>query len=402
MRSFFPRRLTVSLLPLAPWGGLVCGGCDQQPTRPAAQSAAPSSSGPPPAASSRRPRQAPLAGERVDIPGGTFQAGSAPGDPGRVPEVEPRKYEVKLGPFQIDKLPYPNDPTKRPLVGVSRDEAKRMCTDRGARLCTELEWERACRGPQNDRFASGETWDPRCAEEPRTCASGFEVLGMGGAIREWTASDVIPTDSDIPRRAAVRGAPASAPGPTHRCAQRRGIGPDTKADDLGFRCCKGAPNAAVVKEPKLGQTFKKARIKAERLRKLLASHAITARLAKDVVFFREPDAANTVVARGDGDRKGFLFTVAPLVWNPVAGAEYLLVSARSGKQTSFVLAYHVLGNDNYRLASSFIMENESGPVAFAYSGYIRPRLHFSTCWGCPGETGKLLFRQPDSVVVLQP
>jgi hypothetical protein len=48
------------------------------------------------------------------------------------------------------------------------------------------------------------------------------------------------------------------------------------------------------------------------------------------------------------------------------------------------------------------MEHEIGPVALAYNGYIRPRLHFSTCWGCPGETGKILYRDPDSVAIFQP
>jgi len=128
----------------------------------------------------------------------------------------------------------------------------------------------------------------------------------------------------------------------------------------------------------------------------------TKALAADVKFFREPDAANTVVSRGPGERKGFQFTVAPLLWNPVAGAEYLVLSARSGENLSFVLAYHVLLDDDYRLAASFVMKNEPGPVALIYSGYIRPRLHFSTCWGCPGETGKILYRQPDSVVIVQP
>jgi hypothetical protein len=108
------------------------------------------------------------------------------------------------------------------------------------------------------------------------------------------------------------------------------------------------------------------------------------------------------VARGPGDKQGFSFTVSPLLWHPVAGAEFLLLTARSGKDKSFVLCYYVLGKDDYRLASSFIMDHEPGPVAFAYSGYIRPRLHFSTCWGCPGETGKVLHRKPDSVVILQP
>ena len=119
-------------------------------------------------------------------------------------------------------------------------------------------------------------------------------------------------------------------------------------------------------------------------------------------FFREPDAANTVVERGPGDRKGFSFTVAPLFWNPVAGAEYLVLSARSGEDTSFVVAYYVLGEDEYRLASSFVMSKEPGPVALAYDGYIRPRLHFSTCWGCPGESGKILYREPDAVAIVQP
>ena len=388
------------------WMGMALGlvACHRDAASEAGNSAASAASAasPPPAHSARRPRHAPLANERVDIAGGTFFAGSVPGQPGRVPEIEPRRSQVELGPFQIDKLPYPNDPGQPPLTSVSRKQAQRLCHDRGARLCTELEWERACRGPASERYASGDDWDPKCAEEPRTCASGFDVLGMGAVVREWTASDILPGDNDQPPRAAIRGAEASAPGPEHRCATRRGIDADTRAADLGFRCCRGAPNAAVVREPTLGPAFVKAKLDAERLAKLLASDERTSPLAKDMKFFREPEAANTVVARGPGDRKGFLFTVAPLIWNPVAGSEYLVVSGRSGEDTSFVLAYWLTGDDEYQLASSFVMQDEPGPVALAYSGSIRPRLHFSTCWGCPGETGKILFRRPDSVVILQP
>lgn len=379
----------------------VLPGCERSRSEDAA---APSASATPPTpsatASVRPPKQEPLADEKIDVPGGTFAAGSLPGDPGRLPGLEPRRADVDLGAFQIDRLPYPNDPRQPPLVNVSRDEAKRRCAERGARLCTELEWERACKGPDSEPYPTGAAWAERCAVEPRSCASGFDVLAMGMGMREWTASDVVPEDG--PRRAAVRGAPAKAPATEHRCAARRGIDPETRADDLGFRCCAGAPNAAVVSEPKLGQTFRKVRITADRLEKLFAEHPRTKSLAKDVKFFREPDAANTVVARGPGDKKGFLFTVAPLIWNPVAGSEFLIVSGRSGESTSFVVVYHVLDEDRYALASSFIMLQEPGPVALAYSGYIRPRLHFSTCWGCPGETGKILHRDPDSVVILQP
>ncbi len=348
----------------------------------------------------RPPTQAPLAGELVEIPGGAFRAGSLPGDPGRDPALEPQRFELELGPFRIDRLPFPNDPSKPPVTGVTREEAKKLCAEHGARLCTELEWERACAGPESDLFATGAKWHPRCSEDPSGCASGFDVLAMG-ALREWTLSDVL-SEKGEPKFAAIRGAAASAPAPEHRCAQRRGIDESTKASDLGFRCCKGAPNAAVVPEPRLGETFEKFRLTAKRLQELFAKQPQTQSIAKDVKFFREPDAARTVVSRGPGDKKGFSFTVSPMIWNPSPGAKFLLVPGRSGERTSFVVAFHVLGKDRFRLAASFIMKNEPGPVAFAYSSYIRPRLHFSTCWGCPGETGKILFREPESVAILQP
>jgi hypothetical protein len=319
-----------------------------------------------------------------------------------LPELEPILEEVELGAYQIDRLPYPNDPQKPPLTGLSREQAKKKCAERGARLCTELEWERACKGPESDPYPTGAAWDEKCAGDAKACASGFDVLGLGAGLREWTASDVVPTDKDGTRRAAIRGASPGAPPHEHRCAARRGIDPGTQSDDIGFRCCQGPPNAVVVKEPTLGQTFTKAKITAPELEKLFAADPRTAAIGKDVKFFREPDQANAVVERGPGDKKGFLFTVSPLIWNPVAGAEYLVVVGRSGDSTSFVAAFHVLGKDRYQLASSFVMKNEPGPVALAYSGYIRPRLHFSTCWGCPGETGKILHREPDSVVIVQP
>lgn len=336
----------------------------------------------------------------MDIPGGAFRAGSRPGEPGRKPEVEQRTADVELGPYRIDRLPYPNDPGKTALASVTREEAEHLCEERGERLCTELEWERACRGPESKPFATGDAWDPRCTEDVRACASPFDVLGMG-STREWTASDVVP-DGEGERRAAVRGAPPDAPSSARRCAARTAEPSDTKSPTLTFRCCKGPRNAALVTEPHAGNTFTRATITTARLAEIFQKDPKTQRLAKDVRFFREPDSADTVVARGPGDKKGFFFTVAPLLWNPVAGAEFLVVTGRSGEKTSFVVAFHVMGKDEYQLASSFVMEDESGPVALAYNGYIRPRLHFSTCWGCPGETGKILYRDPDSVIIVQP
>jgi hypothetical protein len=228
------------------------------------------------------------------------------------------------------------------------------------------------------------------------------VIGMGSTLREWVTSDIVPNEDGEKRQAVVRGASSASPAAEHRCATRRGAEPSLTGPDLGFRCCKGAPNAAVVPEPRLAAAFVKAKITAPELEKLFAANPTTAALAKDIKFFRDPDSANTVVSRGPGDKKGFSFTVAPLLWSPVAGAEFFIVTGRSGEKTSFVAAFHVLGENSYALSSSFVMKDEPGPVALAYTDDIRPRLHFSTCWGCPGETGKILFRKPERAVILQP
>jgi hypothetical protein len=334
------------------------------------------------------------------VPTGAFRAGSTPGEPGRRPEVEPRLSEVELGAYRIDRLPFPNDPGAAPRTGVSREEAGRLCGERGARLCTELEWERACKGPESELFPSGERFEPRCAKEPATCASGFDVLGMGTALREWTASDIAPGTARS--LASVRGAAATGPVEAHRCAARAGVSADAREGDLGFRCCSGPPNARQIAEPTLGVAYQKVKLGADRLATLLAAEPVTRDLAKDLKYFREPDSAETVLSRGPGDKKGFSFTTSPLLWSPVAGSEFLVVSGRSGENTSFVAAFYSLGKDTYRLAGSFVMKNEAGPVALAYTDDIRPRLHFSTCWGCPGETGKILFRRPERVAIVAP
>ena len=89
----------------------------------------PISSGPTvaPSASSRHPTTEPQARQTAQIPGGTLRAGSTPGDPGRVPELEAKNQEVELGPFGMDRLPYPNDPAEPALLGKTRDEARRLC-----------------------------------------------------------------------------------------------------------------------------------------------------------------------------------------------------------------------------------------------------------------------------------
>ncbi len=97
---------------------------------------------------------------------------------GRDPTVEPALVDVTLGAFAIDALPFPNDPAAPAKSGAPIEEAVRLCRDRGARLCTKLEWERACKGPGNDVFAMGARWSAQCEREPARCGGR---LGGGGA-----------------------------------------------------------------------------------------------------------------------------------------------------------------------------------------------------------------------------
>jgi hypothetical protein len=202
--------------------------------------------------------------------------------------------------------------------------------------------------------------------------------------------------------AAVRGAKPDGTSAARRCAHREPVVPEARAASLGFRCCYGPPNAASVTTPKLGRTFEQTTLRIPELEKLLAAEPATRALAKDLVYFREPEATRSVLGRGSGETQGFFFTAAPLLWNPAAGARFLVVTARSGERTSFVVVYRVLGPGQYGLASSFVMQDETGPIVLGYNGYIRPRLHFSSCWGCLGETGKILYRDQDRVAILQP
>src|SRR5262249_42085591 len=160
--------------------------------------------------------------------------------------------------YSIDRYLYPNDPAKPPLTGVARGRAAELCQQVGGRLCTELEWERACKGPEGTTFAGGNAWEKECTRTPGKCASGFGVLGMGAALREWTSSEVAPAEGAQNRASAVRGARGDAAAPDHRCAHRAAVDPTATGDDLGFRCCYGPPNAASIAAPAFQQTFRKA------------------------------------------------------------------------------------------------------------------------------------------------
>lgn len=176
----------------------------------------------------------------------------------RVADEEMPGVLVKLGGYYIDALPYPNETGAIPTSNVSRDEAAQMCAAKGKRLCSELEWERACKGAANATYEYGDDYaQDKCgtgvaieeaARRPTgdhiACKSDFGVREMHGGPWEWTSSNWgRGRKEDL---GVLRGGNALAGELVGRCANALGRAPSTQSPTMGFRCCKGDENAAKV------------------------------------------------------------------------------------------------------------------------------------------------------------
>ncbi len=81
------------------------------------------------------------------MPNGALVAGTPPDAFPRLADEEIPGEQFILNGF-IDVFPYPNEEGAIPLTNVSQEEARGLCAEKSKRLCTELEWERACKGPR--------------------------------------------------------------------------------------------------------------------------------------------------------------------------------------------------------------------------------------------------------------
>lgn len=345
-----------------------------------------------------RPLVAPEpAGARHDVPAGTLASGSAPGDEGRVAAFEPALVGVKLGAFAIDALPFPNDPAAAPVLVSSQGEAARMCRERGARLCTELEWERACKGPGDDRFATGPVWNDACDRAPSRCASGFGARAMG-FMREWTDSSAVwKGDAASP---VVRGGPGSA----RRCGARASAAAAGTPAQMAFRCCHGARNDVEVAPIASRPAFRKTDLSAEDLARIFADIPELSHVRENIRLYGDPEV-KSIVSRGaprgraEGWAAGIHFATSPILWSPETGIELLVATGRA-KKTGFVVALWTLPDGKYRFASSFLFLDDAAPVALAYEPSRRKELRWSACWGCAGEQGAVSLRDDGRVVIV--
>src|SRR6185437_9810559 len=134
-------------------GSCGCGGCGKSNalTTDASVAAALPSSSSTPVLGAAKPGMA-------WIPAGVLRAGTPFDHVPRVPDEEPPGTEMTLGGFYIDLYPYPNEAGAIPTSNVAREDAAHLCETKGKRLCTELEWERSCKGPDNFTYEYGDPY----------------------------------------------------------------------------------------------------------------------------------------------------------------------------------------------------------------------------------------------------
>ena len=152
---------------------------------------------------------------------------------------------------------FPKGLEKHPVVQVSWADAAAYARWAGKRLPTEVEWERAAKGPNSYRYAYGNAFDAQKANSgtQKTSAVGsytaneFGLFDMTGNVSEWTSSAYLPypysaSDGREDPKAAgartVRGGNHSSNAQGSRCLVRQKELPDHGSPLLGFRCARDA------------------------------------------------------------------------------------------------------------------------------------------------------------------
>jgi formylglycine-generating enzyme required for sulfatase activity len=216
--------------------------------------------------------------DMVLIPAGPFLAGATDGD---LDERPVRR--VRLPAFHIDRtevtrtaysacvraracpppVDYPDQQVPSlPQTGVSFAAAVAFCRFVAKRLPTELEWEKAARGPDGRRFPWGAVADCERANygvwagegpcggrhpgrpEPvgryPSGASPYGALDLAGNVWEWVDA----LDPADPRRRILKGGSCCSTFLEPRASNRVAYAADYRDADIGFRCARGLVEAS--------------------------------------------------------------------------------------------------------------------------------------------------------------
>lgn len=212
----------------------------------------------PPAPTLKKPKAKAIAracpNNMVRIKAGSFVQGSNTNDPARQELLERPQANVSYKTFCIDRYEYPNKKGQAPQKAVTYQTALGLCQKAGKKICTEKQWERACKGPgsvtNNIQFPYGKTFSqthcnifkrnlegtkdykPPVAGGFGSCKSPEGVFDLSGGVAEWTSTQGLLS----PQAHITKGGSFKTGRYPSRCSSiREESGP---SDDLGFRCCK--------------------------------------------------------------------------------------------------------------------------------------------------------------------
>ena len=204
--------------------------------------------------------------EMIWIPGGTYVAGRFTGFDELGLAGERRQAVTDVKGFWIDAKEAHYRPSEvtdedtdeqraekearnqfahEPIRDVTWPEAKGECERLGRRLCSEDEWEKACKGPENWLYTYGDKFDdqkcPRSGYFPPPylvtqfplCTSYAKVWGLGGGLMEWTST--MQGSNYIVKGGAIGNAAAEEKGT--RCGARSDRAENFSQQHIGFRCC---------------------------------------------------------------------------------------------------------------------------------------------------------------------
>lgn len=140
-----------------------------------------------------------------------------------------------------------------PVDNVSWIEAEIACKNSGKRLCTEKEWEFACRGGKKQNYPYGDEYREdicngfeygnkhgyigvRPAGYVETCDNGSGVKDLSGNLWEWVDG----TDGSKTLKLVTGGGFGNSGYDEEMmsCSKKRYQPPEIRLDGVGFRCCR--------------------------------------------------------------------------------------------------------------------------------------------------------------------
>ncbi len=109
-----------------------------------------------------------------------------------LPELSPLQRSLKYQPLAVSR------PGKVPQAYLSYYSAKRLCERAGKRLCTDVEWETACKGEQQTRFPYGNEFRKAPCNVGRTFHPAAILHGMASSGHLDPRLNLLMIDGEVP------------------------------------------------------------------------------------------------------------------------------------------------------------------------------------------------------------